>query len=202
MAAVFGYAEQSLERQREFRACDPLVSTSWFNETRLMLWAGDASGAEAIARQGDNVAPGSWLTHALIRALTANGAFDVANMEISNRLQLNDEALVLSIMVAAARNDHEQASALLEEFHLLPHENGFWEFLVRAWTGDRESMNRMAAQVDQHPVGPLALTLLTYWCACGAPFDLEFSPNFAARIEEAGLPWPPVSPIEFPLKDW
>jgi len=56
--------------------------------------------------------------------------------------------------------------------------------------------------VDQHAFGSVALTLLTYWCACGAPWDITATPNFAAQIEESGLPWPPASPIRFPLKNW
>ena len=40
------------------------------------------------------------------------------------------------------------------------------------------------------------------WCGCGAPWDLEATPNFAAEVEEGDLPWPPRSPMSFPLKDW
>jgi hypothetical protein len=39
-------------------------------------------------------------------------------------------------------------------------------------------------------------------CACGAPFDLEATPNLARAVEEAGLIWPPRRPIDWPLKDW
>ena len=39
-------------------------------------------------------------------------------------------------------------------------------------------------------------------CFCGAPFDLEATPNFNQRIEEAGFNWPPVSPITYPAKNW
>jgi hypothetical protein len=39
-------------------------------------------------------------------------------------------------------------------------------------------------------------------CNCGAPFDLEATPNFARLIDEANLPWPPQSPIDWPLKGW
>ena len=41
-----------------------------------------------------------------------------------------------------------------------------------------------------------------YWCACGAPFDLEATPNFAQIWNDADFPWPLESPINFPLKDW
>ncbi len=41
-----------------------------------------------------------------------------------------------------------------------------------------------------------------YFCRCGAPFDLDVTPKLAARLEEAGLAWPPASPVHWPLKDW
>ena len=40
------------------------------------------------------------------------------------------------------------------------------------------------------------------FCMCGAPWDIEVTPNFKKRIEDAGFDWPPASPIEWPLKDW
>jgi hypothetical protein len=46
----------------------------------------------------------------------------------------------------------------------------------------------------------LSLTVLT--CFCGAPFDLEATPNYKARIEEADFPWPPPKPIDYPAKTW
>jgi hypothetical protein len=42
----------------------------------------------------------------------------------------------------------------------------------------------------------------TEMCFCGAPFDLQATPHFAARLEEAGFDWPPGMPIEYPLKTW
>jgi hypothetical protein len=42
----------------------------------------------------------------------------------------------------------------------------------------------------------------TYFCLCGAPFDLEATPNLAARLDEAGLAWPPVESMRWPLKAW
>jgi hypothetical protein len=43
---------------------------------------------------------------------------------------------------------------------------------------------------------------LAQWCQCGSPWDLEVTPNFAAKIEEANMTWPPVTPLSYPLKDW
>ena len=83
-----------------------------------------------------------------------------------------------------------------------PEIGGFVEFLAHARIGDREATNRIAAQIDEDPFGSAALTGLVLWCMCGAPWDLEVTPNFAADLEEGGLHWPPPSPIKWPLKDW
>ena len=32
--------------------------------------------------------------------------------------------------------------------------------------------------------------------------SLDATPNFAAKLNESNLPWPPASPMKFPLKDW
>ena len=44
----------------------------------------------------------------------------------------------------------------------------------------------------------ILLAVLTQTCFCGAPFDLEATPNFSARLAEAGFRWPPPETISFP----
>ena len=68
--------------------------------------------------------------------------------------------------------------------------------------GERSQANQLAAEWDARPLGFLELLDQIGTCACGAPFDLEVTPNFARLIDEANLPWPPPSPINWPLKDW
>jgi hypothetical protein len=41
-----------------------------------------------------------------------------------------------------------------------------------------------------------------FMCFCGAPFDLDATPVFAAMLAESGLAWPPAKPYDLPLKDW
>jgi hypothetical protein len=60
----------------------------------------------------------------------------------------------------------------------------------------------MAARIDAHPFGAVTLAMISVWCDCGAPWDLDATPNFAARLKEGNLNWPPPPSIEFPLKDW
>ena len=56
--------------------------------------------------------------------------------------------------------------------------------------------------MDDHVFAGPALATSVLWCNCGAPWDIEATPNFARLIEEAGFAWPPPSPIRFPLKTW
>jgi hypothetical protein len=38
--------------------------------------------------------------------------------------------------------------------------------------------------------------------SCGAPFDLDEPPNFAAKLRDGGPAWPPPPALVYPLKDW
>ena len=67
---------------------------------------------------------------------------------------------------------------------------------------NREAANASAARIDARPGGPFMLAIGSEMCFCGAPFDLEATPNFRARMQESGFPWPPRKPIEYPLKTW
>jgi hypothetical protein len=76
------------------------------------------------------------------------------------------------------------------------------QLLVEAVLGDKNAANVLAAKMDARFAGPFLLLEATKNCFCGAPFDIDMTPNFKARVEEAGLSWPPVTPIKFPAKDW
>jgi len=201
-AIVYGFAQPAMARVSEYLACDPLVTGFWATLIRSQVWVGDSAGALETAALADQTAPGNWFNPIIISTLVANGDFDEAEKTIAARFQDSDQARVYSIMVSAARNDQQKALELLAEMEQKAEKNGRQEFLVHAWTGDREFTNQMAAKVDQHPAGPLSLTLMALWCVCGAPWDLSATPNFAATLKEADLPWPPASPIKFPMKDW
>ena len=65
-----------------------------------------------------------------------------------------------------------------------------------------DDANRLAARHDANPWGPWILWQIAHWCACGSPWDLEVTPNFARMLEVNEVAWPPVSGREYPLKDW
>ena len=202
IAVASGQAERYAKRAREIRKCDPMWSHAWFTESRAFLWAGDKEEALRVAREGIEVAPGGWLPIALVRALIANGLYEETDNAITTQFRLKEDGLMSNIMKSAAMGDRNAATTFFEEIMKAEFPPAFWESIYYAWVGDRENANRRAAKIDEHPFGSQSLLLLVYWCACGAPFDLEATPNYAASVEAAGMPWPPYSPITFPLKDW
>ena len=202
IAVASGLADRYTKRAREVRKCDPMWSHAWFTESRAFLWAGDKEEALRVAREGLEIAPGGWLGIAMVRALIANGLYEETDHAITTLLRVKEDGLIANAMKSAALGDRNAADSFFEELMKVEYPPAFWESIYYSWVGDRENANRRAAMIDEHPFGSQSLLLLVYWCACGAPFDLEVTPNYAANVKAAGMPWPPASPITFPLKDW
>jgi hypothetical protein len=163
---------------------------------------GDKVESLRLAREGTEIAPGGWLSAALVRALVANGLHEEARKEIDARILDVDLAIAFRALIMAHEGDQDRFDQFYEEFKTANTAGRYWATLVAAWGGYREEANRLAALIDQHHFGAVTLTQITQWCACGAPFDLDATPNFAAKLEESGLTWPPQATMDFPLKDW
>jgi adenylate cyclase len=198
----FGYSEAYLERAHRVLECDPRRTLSWFNVARSTLRIGDKEEALRIAREGTEIAPGTWLATALVRALAANGLHEEARKSIDDHLEDDEINLAFQALVAASEGDRARFDQISDEFLETNSSGYYWLLLIAAWGGDGEEANRVAGLIDEHHFGSVTLTQITQWCACGAPFDLEATPNFAAKLEESGLTWPPQSTMEFPLKGW
>ena len=167
-----------------------------------MLWSGDPDGARKLALEGLERAPGNWLRSAYYRALVASGMLEQASEFVNTQLQDPVQIRNARMLLASARGDADEAEQIKSEHLSEGSDRAFWSLIYQAWSGERETANRLAASVDSQPYGEQSLVLATYWCACGAPWDLASTPDFKHRIEEAGLSWPPASPINFPLKEW
>ena len=74
--------------------------------------------------------------------------------------------------------------------------------VVAAVIGDREKANEAAAQIDSHAGSVVALSTAIFTCFCGAPFDLDATPNYKAHVDQAGFSWPPPKRIDYPAKTW
>jgi len=201
-ALPFGDAEAFARKMRAVTECDPMSPSNWFNESRAWLWAGDKDEALRVARKGMEIAPGGWLPYALNWALIATGEWEELDSAIDTHLVMEQDRLAAKINRLAAMGEAEAVQGLLAELVAKTGHEGFQVQLVMAHAGERETVNELAAQTDRRLWGPQSLALLVYWCKCGAPWDIEATPNFAQKIEEAGFDWPPPSPIEWPLKTW
>jgi hypothetical protein len=107
-----------------------------------------------------------------------------------------------AIFAYANAGQPDQARALFAEFEAQNPVDDMNRIFVAAVTGDREAANRAAAAIDGRTGGTLVLSAVVSECFCGAPFDIESTPNFKARIEEAGFPWPPTVTTTLSAKGW
>ena len=149
-----------------------LGAASWINSSRQLLYLMQGKFEEALA-----IAP-----------LLADDSTNVG---------MSAEALPL-----AMSGDNDAAEAAMEKWQAQFGRNLFSELEIYAAMGEREQANKLAAELDARPGGTMMLLLLARYCACGAPFDLEATPNFRARIEESGTTWPPRTLVKYPAKDW
>jgi adenylate cyclase len=200
---VFGYSADLFKRSLRMIECDPRVSISWFNAARSALRMGEIEDSLRYSREGIRVAPGGWLETALVRALVSDGQHDEAREVIAGWLRDRIGSIGFSTLVAAHEGDRELHAQLSKDFQAQNSIGDYyWPLMIAAWGGDRDEANRLAAKIDAHSFGYVTLTLLSQWCACGAPFDLSAVPKFAAKLEESGLNWPPAPVMDYPLKRW
>ena len=106
------------------------------------------------------------------------------------------------VAIAAGRADETRAEALQQQYLQTFGPDDSMSLVMEAMRGRRNEANRLARLIDGRPAGYLAMMMALLRCGCGAPFDLEATPDFAARMTESGLRWPPLEPIHFPSKNW
>jgi hypothetical protein len=105
------------------------------------------------------------------------------------------------VKVAAAGGDRDAARKVVSAF--IAAAPGYDRRLAAiALVEGRDAANALAAKIDASPLGPATLMRAASVCTCGAPFDIAVTPRFAQRLKEARFPWPPSSPVAWPLKDW
>ena len=197
---VFGrdgvYLERALERTR----CNPLDVLYWVAAARSETLRGNSEGALAlIDRAQDLLGARPQLTDAQVTALIALQRFDALRVLFAT---VPAEPVTLAhVKVAAASADRDAARKVANAF-LATEPSIDREIAALALVGDREAANALTARIDASPLGAATLTRATDACTCGAPFDIAATPRFAQRVAEAGFPWPPKSPVDWPLKDW
>jgi hypothetical protein len=200
--APFGWAEQLAEKLREMLACNPMDIVANVNLPWSLILAGDPEAALHAVEEAENKGLSHpWLEDGRYWALLAAGLVNDPTMrgpgpEGSNLLYPRQ------ILREALAGDPVVARQMAEAYWSRPDADDWSSLVVAAVVGDRERANEFAARIDAYPGSVVVLSLTVLTCFCGAPFDLEATPNYKARIEEAGFPWPPPSPIKYPAKRW
>jgi TolB-like protein len=202
ISATYGATEHLAAIGRSMATCNPMQFNGWRWLSQAQLWSGDAEAAIATAQQGYDLRPHARLSTQLFFANLAAGRIDGAEQVIARYMRGGRRVVAMRGAIAAARGDATLATKLSAQAQQMegPRGPGFISGL--AIRGLRDDANQLAAELDAHPYGYLLLMLVPAYCYCGAPWDLEYTPNFAKLLEDADLAWPPISPINWPLKDW
>jgi adenylate cyclase len=199
---AFGNASAAQQAFQRNVVCDPLQDRGYQHVVGAMLLQGEWAAAQNHAEQRLANHDHRGLVRWLAVALAMQGKFDEAETILQQRTK-SEVDLLSSMAMLTAIQGAEGAS--LEYANQLINSSGPDDLTTQqlaAQRGDRNEANRLAGQIDRRPFGYLVLMQAIYNCACGAPFDLEATPVFASMLKESGLPWPPVSAVKFPLKDW
>ncbi len=197
-----GWAGQLSTMYQEAVACNPLDIVTSFHLASALIWSGDSEAALLVIADAENKGLSHpFLDDARFWALLATGRVDDpathgpgtggGNMPYDRR-----------ILREALAGDPEVARQMAEDYWSDPGANDFSSLLVAAVVGDRKKANDVVARIDALPGSAVVLSSAIVTCFCGAPFDLDAAPNYQARIDEAGLPWPPPTRIDYPTKPW
>jgi TolB-like protein len=198
---ALGWAEQIANKFRETLACNPFDVDANYSLPSMLVWAGDPEAALEVIEEAER----KGLYHSSFQierfhAMLAAGHADQIAME--GPWPDGDSWLVRRIMLLALTGDHLLAGRMAEEYWAGPNVRNHHSIIIAAVLGDLEQANKFAARIDAHSGGAVRISGIIRQCYCGAPFDLNATPNFRARIEESGISWPPASPINFPPKTW
>ena len=193
---AFGRAAATQDYLERMIACDPLGTGYFRHWAYTSVWAGDFDKVIEVTGSLDESGQRRDID-AYVRGLIAAGRTSEAQEVIETEIRDPGLAVVLQSLVALRNGDAQVAAAIPIDGE------GFDDSVVTlARRGDREAANAVAAMIDSRPFGYIPLLQIIYFCACGAPFDLEATPTLAGMLEVSGLQWPPPEAVEWPLKDW
>jgi len=189
---LFGFAEEYHARVQRMIACDPLNPYHYYDAARSALWAKRPDEALRWAEAGLERSPEEANLQAIaVTALIAQGNLEEAGQR-ATALTSRSRNLALAL-VAAATGELEEARNLAQQVieGASPGLRTTFDITMNAIVGNHAAANEAAAWLDSTPSGSLLLASATMECMCGAPFDLEATPVFRQRLEEAGVSWPP-----------
>jgi adenylate cyclase len=196
-----GYAREMADIYRREVACDPLVGIAWWDFVMTTMWSeGPEVALQILGKAKQRVGDYPLLLGAEATAYLAMGDIDAAEAA-AERIPMDQDVygLVTRTGVLAKRGKRDEVRVLIDAWGVNAEFAGSdLRLVAHAQIGDLEAADRMAAEIDARPGGPALLFLWIGTCSCGLPFRMEATPNFAARIQEAGVAWPPPVLVDYP----
>ncbi|MDX1459869.1 MAG: hypothetical protein R3348_02320 [Xanthomonadales bacterium] len=202
VSAPFGMADLLLADSRRVVDCDPLNPDGYVHTAGAAIWLGEFQQAAALGAEAVEKVNNEWLVQMFVTALIGSGDLERARRVIATHFRSEGWTVAVRELLAAHEGDADAARQHFQRLEEIMGETDSGRLIHHARLGEREPAQRRAGEIDARAFGPMKLAQAVYLCMCGAPFDLEATPNFAKKLEEAGLPWPPPDTIEFPLKTW
>ncbi len=198
----FGQAALMHDAYSRLAVCNPLENRATVHLSLSSLWAGQPEAGLKTAVNALKTQDHHALKWSEILAQILLNDFEAAEHALDSKTLSSDESLYARSFLAAAQADLDLASSYQQQYLQMHGSDDQTSLVMEAAMGNRTEANRLAGLIDRRSFGYLSLMQAIYSCMCGAPFDLTATPVFAEKLSESGLPWPPLSPINFPLKDW
>ena len=199
----FGRAAESAAWQQNNLRCDPLAGMTYMALTQALVWdARPEEGLELIARGEALKIYIPFKRDMRQVALLAAGQFKEDAEAYMPAAHGTIYPFPGQLMLEARVGDQVRAREISDAYLSRPGVDDWSSMVAAAVVGNRQGANAAAARIDGRPGGPFMLLVGSQMCFCGAPFDLDATPNFKARLGESGFPWPPRDPVGYPLKTW
>lgn len=203
VALPYGNAEASRPTVERSIVCNPLDFGGHVHQVRLLAWLGEFDAVLDASTTAFNATNNPLFRITRVLALLAMEKFDEADALIEREVMREELSIRARFYLAASRGDSAVGLDIMQAYRSRFGETSPADLIhFYGLLGNRENANRVAASADANPFGHMVLADAILRCYCGAPFDIEATPNFARLIDESGLTWPPARPIEWPLKTW
>lgn len=199
---AFGQAQQVFDSFSRLYTCDPLRHRARVHQVGSSLWMGNTQQVIEFVQLRLQLYYHPYLVRHLSLALAYQGDFQQAELVNRSRSNAPHEARQTQAMISAIQGNAEQSQQYLDDYLVQVGPDDRTSLIIAAMSGQRNEANRLASLIDRRTFGHMVLLQVIFSCMCGAPFDLEATPNFSKKFKVSEYEWPPGRPFQYPLKDW
>ena len=204
-ASAFGHGDALDNLSARARVCDPLSRINANTRVTVALATGHPQRALDVLAgfaRANRVPSKPSEDHAVALAMLGRGDAAAKELDAIDPALSPDSYYTARIVVSRAQGrSPAEIHASVKAIKRTQAKFAQWsvaDIVEAANAGNHDQANRLAAAMDARPAGPFLLAVMTTSCFCGAPFDIEATPNFKARLAESGLSWPPPPTIAYP----